>query len=152
MLDMTLIFFFFFFFKQPHLRQMKFLGWGSNWSYSCCLTPQPQPHQIQAASVTYTAAPWTTGSLTHWARPGTEPSSSWILVGFLTHWATKGSPNGFDFDEALKFLLHGRLSWILPKPQIAYWGEEKKEGVPVNQSIENNVKSIRQLSVNGTEN
>ena len=26
--------------------------------------------------------------LTHWARPGIEPTSSQILVGFLTHWAT----------------------------------------------------------------
>ena len=25
-----------------------------------------------------------TGSLTHWARPGIEPASSWILVGFIT--------------------------------------------------------------------
>ena len=24
----------------------------------------------------------------NWARPGIEPSSSWILVRFLTHWAT----------------------------------------------------------------
>ena len=25
-----------------------------------------------------------TGSLTHWVRPGIEPDSSWILVGFIT--------------------------------------------------------------------
>ena len=31
-------------------------------------------------------------SLTHWARPGIEPASSWILVQFLTYWATKGTP------------------------------------------------------------
>ena len=30
--------------------------------------------------------------LTHWARPGIEPTSSGILVGFLTCWATKGTP------------------------------------------------------------
>ena len=30
--------------------------------------------------------------LTHWARPGIEPASSWMLVGFLTHWATMGTP------------------------------------------------------------
>ena len=33
-----------------------------------------------------------TGSWTHWARPGIEPMSSWILLGFLTHWATVGTP------------------------------------------------------------
>ena len=32
------------------------------------------------------------GSLTHWARPGIEPTSSWILVRFLNHWAVKGTP------------------------------------------------------------
>ena len=32
------------------------------------------------------------GSLTHWARPGIEPSTSWFLVGFVNHWATMGTP------------------------------------------------------------
>ena len=32
-------------------------------------------------------------SLTHWARPGIIPASSWILVGFLIHWVTVGTPN-----------------------------------------------------------
>ena len=31
-------------------------------------------------------------SLTHWGRPGIEPASSWILVGFVNHWAMKGTP------------------------------------------------------------
>ena len=33
-------------------------------------------------SATYTEAHSNAASLTHWARPGIEPSSSWILVGF----------------------------------------------------------------------
>ena len=37
---------------------------------------------------TYTAACGNTGSLTHWARRGDEPTSSWIVVRFLIHWAT----------------------------------------------------------------
>ena len=32
-------------------------------------------------------------SLTHWAKPGIELTSSWTLVGFLTHWATMGTPS-----------------------------------------------------------
>ena len=32
-------------------------------------------------------------SLTHWARPGIQPASSWILFGFINHWASKGTPN-----------------------------------------------------------
>ena len=31
-------------------------------------------------------------SLTHWARPGIEPTSSRMLVGFANCWATMGTP------------------------------------------------------------
>ena len=44
---------------------------------------QPQQYHIRAtfASDAYSSA----GSLTHWARPEIEPSSSWILVRFVNH-------------------------------------------------------------------
>ena len=58
-------------------------------------TSQPQQCQVRAASDTYTTACSNTGSLTHWARPGVEPTSSWMLVGFLIRWATKGTPPNF---------------------------------------------------------
>ena len=32
----------------------------------------------------YTTAHSDTGSLTHWARPGIELASSWIIIGFVT--------------------------------------------------------------------
>ena len=61
---------------------------------SCSHQPMLQQHRIrttsatyttaQAASVTYTAAHSNAGSLTHRVRPGIEPTSSWILVGFIT--------------------------------------------------------------------
>ena len=38
---------------------------GSNWSYSCWPTLQPQQHQIYATSAIYTTAPSNTRSLTH---------------------------------------------------------------------------------------
>ena len=53
---------------------------GSNWSCSC----QPTALRIQAASVTYTMAHGNTRPLTHPARPGIEPASSWILVRFVS--------------------------------------------------------------------
>ena len=37
-----------------------------------------------SCSETYTIAHVNTQSLTHGARPGIEPTSSWILVGFFT--------------------------------------------------------------------
>ena len=40
--------------------------------------------KIRAMSVIYTTGHSYTGSLTHWVRPGSEPTSSWILVRFLT--------------------------------------------------------------------
>ena len=55
-----------------------------NRRYSCWPPPQPQPCRIQAASATYTAAHGNARSLTHWARPGIESSTSWLLVGFVS--------------------------------------------------------------------
>ena len=49
---------------------------GSNWSYSCQPTPQTQQRQIRA----YTTAHSNAGFLTHRARPGIIPTSSWILI------------------------------------------------------------------------
>ena len=40
----------------------------------------------------YTTAHSNAGSLTHWARPGVEPPSSWMLLRFFNHWAMKGTP------------------------------------------------------------
>ena len=60
-------------------------------------TPQQQQHRILAVSVTYTTAHSNAGSLTHWARPGVEPSSLWILVRFFTCWDTAGTPSFFFF-------------------------------------------------------
>ena len=83
----SLLFFLFFFL---HFRMIpaacsiwKFPGQGSNRSYSCQPTPQPQQQRIQAASVTYTTGHVNTRFLTHWARPEIEPASSWILISFL---------------------------------------------------------------------
>ena len=41
-------------------------------------------HSQRNTSVTYTTGHGNAGSLTHWARPGIEPLSLWILVEFTT--------------------------------------------------------------------
>ena len=98
-----LFFLFFFFFPfYSHTRGIwKFPGQGSNRSYSCWPTPQPQQHQIQAESVTYATAHGNTGSLTHWAKPGVEPASSqrqcWVL-----------NPMSHNRNSRSKFFLSGR--------------------------------------------
>ena len=55
----------------------------SNWSCSLQLIPQPEQCQIQTLVVTYTTAHGNARFLTHWARPGIEPASSWMLVRFV---------------------------------------------------------------------
>ena len=91
----TVFIFVYLFFLGPLLQHMELPGWRSNQSCSCWPTPQPQQHQIRATSVAYAAVCHNTGSLTHWARPGIEPSSSWIIVEFLACWATTGTPASF---------------------------------------------------------
>ena len=51
-------------FLGPNMQHME-IPRGSNWSYSCLPTPQPQQHQIRAASATYTTAHGNTRFLTH---------------------------------------------------------------------------------------
>ena len=61
--------------------------------------PQPQQRGIQAMSAIYTTAHGNT-SPTQWARPGIEPTSSWILVRFVNLWVMKGTPCLFVFNES----------------------------------------------------
>ena len=44
-------------------------------------------------------------SLTHWARPGIEPATSWFLVGFVNHCATMGTPFFFSLIFIYLFIL-----------------------------------------------
>ena len=48
-------------------------------------------HSSLTSSVTYTTAHSTARSLTHWARPGIKPTSSWMLVRFTNGLATMGT-------------------------------------------------------------
>ena len=75
---------FFFVFIGQHPWHVEVLRLGSNQSCSCWPTPEPQHRQIWAASLTYTTAHSNVRSPTHWGRPGIEPASSWMLVGFIT--------------------------------------------------------------------
>ena len=99
----------------------KFSGYGSNQSYSCRPTPQPQQHRIQAASAsaTYTTAHGDTGSLPHWAGLGIESASSWILVGFITaepQWELP--PNAYFNDKNFRPRC---MFWELVDNVFIYW-------------------------------
>ena len=71
----------------------RFPGWELNQSCSHRPTPEPQQRRIRAVSATYTTAHSNAGSLTHWARPGIEPTTSWFLVGFINHCTKTGTPD-----------------------------------------------------------
>ena len=62
----------------------------ASWSCSCWPMPQPQWCQIWAP-VTSAAACGNAGSLTHWARPGTELVSSQTQCQVLNHLNYKGN-------------------------------------------------------------
>ena len=91
-----------------YLKQSQFLpfffratpaAYGSSWvrgqigaaAASLCHShsnARSEPHLQTLTQLVATPDP-----LTHWARPGIEPASSWILVGFLTCWAATGNSN-----------------------------------------------------------
>ena len=80
-------------FLWPHPQHIEVPRLGAEQDCSCWPTPQPQQRGIQAMSATYATVHGNAGSLTHWVRPGMEPTYPWILVGFVNHWATKGTPH-----------------------------------------------------------
>ena len=85
------IFFYSFCFWGLQVWYMEIPRQGLICSCSCQPMPQPQQCGIWAMSVTYTTAHGSTASLVHWTRPGTEHTSSWILVRFVNCWATIGT-------------------------------------------------------------
>ena len=73
-----------FVFAGPHLRAHEGSQARLNQSRSLQPMPQPQQRQIWATSLTYTTAHGNAGSWIHWARPGIEPASPWMLVRFFS--------------------------------------------------------------------
>ena len=60
---------------------------------------------------TYTTAHGNVRSLSHWAKPGIKPASSWIPVKCLTHWSTTGIPH-LCFLCCLMFIVSICLSYL----------------------------------------
>ena len=60
-----------------------------------------------------TTAHSNTRSLTHWARPGIDPASLWILVGFVSCWAPEGSPTP---EILIHFCIAGKIIDIFHVP------------------------------------
>jgi len=58
--------------------------------------PQQQQHRIWT---TWATSHGNAGSLTHWARPGIKPASSWMPVRFVNCQAMTGTPNSGNFSS-----------------------------------------------------
>ena len=88
-----IIFIFFLLFRSAPAAYGRSQARGRTGATAACRpTPQPQQCRIWVTSATYTTAQGNDRSLTLWARPGIEPASSWILVGFFNHWTMTGTP------------------------------------------------------------
>ena len=139
--DFFLSFFFFFFFLLFRATLMVYeSSQARGQSWSCWPMPHPQQCGIWATSVTYTTVHGNTGSLIHWVRPGIEPMSSWMLVGFITAEAQQNSLSwGFlvilCFNTMTSIFLiksGGHISWGKIKsrvlrifPKWVNWNTEK---------------------------
>ena len=74
----------------------------SNAGSKPCLWPTPQLTKIP-------------DSLTHWARPGIEPASSWVLVGLVSNWAMMETP------QASFLMLHNTFNLSKCKQNMFLW-------------------------------
>ena len=81
------VFFWFFFFLVFRAAPMAYGGSqarGSNQSYGCWPTPQPQQHRIQAAFATYNLSSWQHQILNPVSKAMDCTATSWFLVGFIS--------------------------------------------------------------------
>ena len=85
-------------------------------------------------SLAYTIAQDNAGSLTHWARPGMEPSSSWMLVGFVNCWATTGTPTVEHFLKVKERVQRKRI-WLV-STGIRVWSLALLSGLAIRRCCE----------------
>ena len=88
------LFFFLFFFLWLHLRHREVPGLGTESELLAYTTATTRWDPSRDCDL-YLGSRGKPAPLTHWVRPGIEPASSWIQVGFLTCWATAGTPQVF---------------------------------------------------------
>ena len=117
LLSISLFFFFFFLFPYAtHVAACVAYAASQARGQGVNLQLQPQQHRIWATSVTYTTALGNTGYLTHWARPGMEPASSWTAWTSFLPWASLSTLIRFltaesQWELLYKFLRDGTISY-----------------------------------------
>ena len=102
-------------FLGPHPRHMEVPGQGSNRSYSCRPTPQLQPHQIPAASVTYTTAHDSARSLTPLSEARGWTRNLMVPSRIHFHCTTTGTPRFyFTVCYLIALVMPAHLLLLLP--------------------------------------
>ena len=88
-----------------------------------------QQCRIWAVSETYTTAHGNGRSLTHWARPGIELQSSWILVGFVTTEPQQELPTGVILILIPQKAESGtKIVWnVIPENTVRERGSERRK-------------------------
>ena len=79
-----LSFLFLSFFQGRTLSICRFPGWGWIRAVAVGLCHSHSNARSRAMSATYIIAHGNAGSLTHWAKLGNEPASSWLLIRFIS--------------------------------------------------------------------
>ena len=87
-------------------------------SYCFWPTSEPQQRQIWAMSATYTTVHGNARSLTHWARPGIKPATSWFLVRFISTAPRGELQNLAFFDDSYCPMCLNAMS-----PFLYWWGQ-----------------------------
>ena len=110
--------------------------------------PQSQKCQIQAASATYVTAYDNARSLTHWARSGIKPETSWRLVRFLTCWAMMGNSLLYEWYIQVPSTVPGTQeahnNYLLNEQRNGNTNAKKSKGVPaVAQWVKNPAAAVQ---------
>ena len=69
-------------------------------------------------SATYTATHGNARAPTHWARPGIEPASSWVLVRFVSAALQQEFPNWFSYFIFYLFIYLQPHLWHMEVPRL----------------------------------
>ena len=80
----SFLFFFFFLFLGYHQQHVEVPRLGIQSELQLPAHTVATTTQVPSCVCTYTTAHINTGSLTHWLRPGIEPTSARILVGLIS--------------------------------------------------------------------
>ena len=119
-------YFFFFFVAAP-------VAYGSSWARSWIRAAAVSLYHSHSNTGSYTTAHSNTVSLTHWARPGMEPTSWWTLCQVLNPLNYSGSsmPISFIYSSASVF-----VKSLIPFPLSAASEEViNKHGAPLTPGL-----------------